>query len=222
MTGTTALKICGITRSEDLRACVDLGVDAIGLNFWPKSKRAVSLEEGKALVASLDRGRTRVVGVFVDESPERIDEIASAVGLDAIQLHGDMQPAAYRGLWFGPERRVESWVKVVRGTPSLERLVEASGDEAWTLLDAAVEGFGGAGRRTDWAWAADAVRRLAPQPVWLAGGVNAGNAAAAIAQVRPFGLDVASGAEISGAPRGEKDHEAIAALVRICHNAVSP
>jgi phosphoribosylanthranilate isomerase len=90
------------------------------------------------------------------------------------------------------------------------------------LLDAWVPGHGGAGQQTDWGWAAQAVVRLRPPPVWLAGGIRPDNAAQALATVAPDGLDVASGAEIAGAPRGEKDPAAIAALVRICNNSRAP
>ena len=91
---------------------------------------------------------------------------------------------------------------------------------AWALLDALVEGYGGEGRRTDWGWAARAVEALAPLPVWLAGGIDPGNAEAALTSVRPAGLDVATGAERPGGARGTKDATRVAHLAAICQNAV--
>ena len=210
------LKICGLTRREDLQACIDAGVDAVGLNFWPGSKRRCTRAQAEAMVEGVDWGSTLRVGVFVEASVARILEVAAALGLDAVQLHGDMDLRSY-----APELRRAGvdWIRVVRGTPPLERLaLDFDAPPRWTILDAMVEGFGGAGAKTDWAWAAQAVKQLAPHPVWLAGGIRADNAAQALREVAPAGLDVASGAEIEGARRGEKSADAIAALRSICNN----
>lgn len=227
----TQLKVCGVTRREDLIACVELGVDAVGLNFWPQSKRALTLEQAKVLVDDVELGDTKLVGVFVEASAAEVGRVAEVLRLHAVQLHGDMEAGGYTRV---AALAGAGWVRVVRGTMPLDELValdagrdddaEGGGSErtappSWTILDAQVEGFGGAGKATDWAWAAQAVHALAPAQVWLAGGLGPDNAAAAIAQVRPFGLDVASGVERAGATHGEKDPEKIAALLRICKNA---
>ena len=203
------LKICGLTRRADLEACIELGVDAVGLNFWPGSKRGLSLPAARELVQGLERGSTHVVGVFVEASPEQVLECVQACELDAVQLHGDQAWDDYALLGV-------PLVRVVRGTPALEELVPGEPAPSWVILDAAVEGFGGQGRRTDWTWAASAVRHLAPLATWLAGGIDPANIAEALSQVRPSGVDVASGAELAGALHGEKDLAKVETLLRAC------
>jgi len=217
-----ALKICGVTRPEDLRACVDLGVDAVGFNLWPGSKRYISLQGAEqlhaAVPAAVSCGLLRV-GVFVDLELPPIIRAVTSLGLDLIQPHGDgpVEPVAEFAGDYGI-----GWIWVIRGTPALASLRVPEPRPAWILLDAAVPGYGGAGRQTDWVWAAEAVEALAPTPVWLAGGVTPANVAAAISEVRPAGIDVASGAEQPGAARGEKQREAIAALIGACRSGAGP
>lgn len=201
------LKVCGITRRADLQVCDALGVDAVGINLWSGSKRGLSVDAAESLLEGTV-GAQRV-GVFVDHTPPEVAAIAKRLHLDAIQPHGELpiEPFAALGL---------PWVWVIRGTPELSSLVVPNPLPAWVLLDAAVPGFGGAGAKTDWPWAAKAVSALAPLPVWLAGGITPGNAADALAQVRPAGLDVASGSEVPGATRGEKDAARVQALLRAC------
>lgn len=198
------LKICGITRRVDLEACDARGVDAVGLNLWSGSKRGLSVDAAATLLNG-SRGGLRV-GVFVEHRPQEILEIATRLSLDAIQPHGPEAPEPFAALGL-------PWIWVIRGTPALSSLRVPTPAPAWILLDAAVPGFGGAGAVTDWAWAALAVQALAPHRVWLAGGITPDNAAEALAQVGPAGLDVASGSEIDAAPRGEKDPGRIARLL---------
>lgn len=205
------LKVCGVTRAEDLAACVELGVDAVGINLWSGSRRGLTLAEAEALVAAVRPPRTlERVGVFVAPSEDEVRRAFAALGLDLVQIVGDGPEVAGFGL---------PYLWVIRGTPDLEALRVPSPAPRRVLLDAAVPGYGGAGHATDWAWARRAVERLAGHEVWLAGGITAANAAAALEQVRPAGLDVASGTELPGARRGEKDRAAIAALVASCRGA---
>ena len=214
----TRLKICGIVRAEDLQACIELGVDAVGINLWAGSRRHVTLARASELLAELGLsagarppGGPRIVGVFVDPDADELARACEMLALDAVQLHGERTIAAYPSV-------TTPWIRVVRGTPARVDLDAVA--PAWTLLDAAVPGFGGAGVQTDWTWATDVVRQLAPHPVWLAGGLGPDNAAAAIDRVAPAGIDVASGAELGGsAPAGWKSRERIAALVSICGRA---
>ncbi|PRP99586.1 phosphoribosylanthranilate isomerase [Enhygromyxa salina] len=213
------LKICGLTRAEDLRACVELGVDAIGLNLWPSSRRYVDPVAAAELLAvsasagEADRPAPARVGVFVNASLADTERAIAALDLDLIQPHGDAPVEPYAEL---AARYEIGWIWVVRGTPALAGLKVPTPAPRWVLLDAAVAGFGGAGQPTDWGWAAEAVAALAPLPVWLAGGITPQNAAQAIAAVRPAGLDVASGAEPPGGVGGHKQRSAIAALVDVC------
>jgi phosphoribosylanthranilate isomerase len=216
---STQLKICGIVRAEDLQACIELGVDAVGINLWAGSRRGVELGHAAAMLADLglDGGARperspRIVGVFVDPDPDALVRACETLVLDAVQLHGERSIAAY-------PRITTPWIRVVRGTPHFE--IGEGVAPAWTLLDAAVPGYGGAGVRADWTWATGVVQRLAPHPVWLAGGLAPDNAAQAIARVAPAGIDVASGAELGGsAPVGWKSRERIAALVSICRTSI--
>lgn len=202
------LKICGVTRPEDVAACVELGVDAIGINLWPGSRRGLGLAEAVALIAGLPAGGPERVGVFVNPTVDEVRRAYEALALDMVQIVSDDPEApalklALPQLW------------VVRGTPA--RIVLPTPTPARVLLDAAVPGYGGAGQTTDWTWARGVTQELAPRvPVWLAGGITPENAGAAIAAVGPAGLDVASGAELAGARRGEKDRGRIAALLAAC------
>lgn len=200
------LKVCGITRRGDLEVCDALGVDAVGINLWSGSKRGLSIDAAASLLEGAPRGALRV-GVSVDHTPSALEAAARRLNLDAIQPHGDADPAPFAASG-------RPWVWVVRGTPSLETLHVPTPAPMWILLDAAVPGYGGAGARTDWDWAARAVVALAPLPVWLAGGITPDNAAQALSHVEPAGLDVASGSEVVGADRGQKDPARIEALLR--------
>ncbi len=205
------IKICGVTEIADLRACIDAGVDAVGINFWRGSKRYVTRDRADDLLrGASDRGDMMIVGVFVDADVGEVARTARSLALDAIQLHGDALVEGYAALGI-------PYVLVLRGTPVLESVRIASAPPMWILLDAFTASYGGAGATTDWSWAHAAVQHFAPLPVWLAGGIHPNNAHEALRQVDPAGLDVASGAEREGASHGEKDASKIATLCAICH-----
>lgn len=204
----TGLKICGVTRPEDLAVCVELGVDAVGINLWSGSRRGLTLAEAKLLVSDAmpASGGPERIGVFVNPGFDEVVRAHAELGLDLVQIIADDPTQQWPEL---PR------LHVIRGTPPQIEL--SSPMPARLLLDAAVAGYGGAGVTTDWKWARAAVQGLSPMlPVWLAGGITPDNAAAAIAAVGPAGLDVASGAELAGARRGEKDRAKIAALLAAC------
>lgn len=194
----TRVKVCGITRLEDALACVEAGVDAVGFNLWPGSKRYLPLEGAAGIAARLPSGLLRV-GVFVRPTPEQVRTAVGALGLGAVQLHGDEDPADYAGVG------AALW-QVLRIESSLPVTVSPHASEL--LLDARVDGFGGSGRRFDWSLARGA-RRFA-RPVWVAGGLSPENVGQVIRQAAPAGVDVASGVE--SAP-GLKDRARIRALV---------
>lgn len=194
------VKICGVTNAADVRAVVESGADAIGFNFWPKSKRWVEPAVAAELAREVPAFVTRV-GVFVDEERGRIEEIAARVGLDVVQLHGAETAAFARGL----SRRVVRGIRA-RSANDLEG-IEAYGASA-VLIDAYVpDAPGGTGLRADWALARAAARRY---PVILAGGLDPSNVAEAVRAVEPYAVDVASGVE--RAP-GVKDPAKIRAFV---------
>ncbi|NNE91649.1 MAG: phosphoribosylanthranilate isomerase [Verrucomicrobiales bacterium] len=201
-------KICGITTAEQAIAIHELGADALGFNFWLKSKRY--LERNAKVDSWLQdlAGKITRIGVFVN--PTR-PEIESAIGegvIDFAQLHGDESPEFFTEL-------ATAGLPVFKatGVKNGEMLDEAA---AWftgaaenaILLDAyAPVEYGGTGETMDWNLGREAVIRWPEQKVILAGGLNPGNIADAIAQVRPFAVDVASGVE-SGTP-GVKDQEKV-------------
>ena len=183
----TRVKVCGLTSVAQAVACVEAGADAIGLNFWPRSARRCE-DTVAAEIAEALEGRARVVGVVVDETADRIEAIR-ALGVRWIQLHGGETPA-----------EVARWLPEAYKAAHLDGgpIPDFPGDEL--LVDARVGDLpGGTGVTCDW----DAAARLAARRrLWLAGGLTADNVAEAIARVRPYGVDVASGVE--RAP-GDKD-----------------
>ncbi len=194
------VKICGVTRVDDALLCVEAGADAIGLNFWPKSKRRCAMDEAARIVSAVGE-RVRVVGVFVDASVEEISLVRQRTGVRWAQLHGDEPPAVLDMLL--PEA-----LKAVRPRESADVRSALAYGGSELLVDAAVAGVpGGSGQRCDWTLAASLARS---RRVWLAGGLRPDDVASAISAVRPFGVDVASGVE--RAP-GVKDAAKVRAFV---------
>lgn len=213
----TRIKICGVTRAEDAEAVAALGVDFLGLNFWPRSKRYVSAAAaGPVAAAARAAGGIAVVGVFVDPSIAELAEIARAVGLDAVQLHGDETPAQVAQARAATGLPV--WKAVpVAGAASIDQL-DRWGQDA-VVLDAPTSERGGAGRVFDWQFAMLARARFPALPQVLAAGLHADNVGALIALAAPWAVDVASGVE--SAP-GLKDRDKLRAFVSAVRQADSP
>ncbi|MDD1020757.1 phosphoribosylanthranilate isomerase [Pseudomonas sp. TNT2022 ID1048] len=195
-------KICGITRIEDALAAVAAGADAIGLVFYAKSPRAVSVQQARAIIAALPPFVT-TVGLFVNASRCELGEILDAVPLDLLQFHGDESAADCEGYHrpYIKALRVKAGDDVAAACLAYPR---ASG----ILLDTYVEGVpGGTGEAFDWS--------LVPlglsKPIILAGGLSAQNVAEAIARVRPYAVDVSGGVEQS---KGIKDPAKIQAFMQ--------
>lgn len=197
----TRVKICGITRAEDAHAVASSGADAIGFVFYAKSPRHVSAEQAARLVAALPPFVT-TVGLFVDADAAFVREVLAAVPLDVLQFHGDETPE-YCAQFGRPYLKA---IRVKAGVDLLQCAARFSAAQA-LLLDAHVEGIpGGTGTAFDWTL----IPRQLPLPVILSGGLDAENVAAAIAQVRPYAVDVSSGVE---AAKGIKDAAKIAAFM---------
>jgi phosphoribosylanthranilate isomerase len=194
----TRIKVCGITRLEDALACIDAGVDALGFNFWPGSKRHVTVARAAEIVRAVPPAVLRV-GVFVQAKPDDVRATVAAVGLGAVQLHGDEEPGEYA------EAGVPLW-QVLRVESRLPEAVSAHAAEV--LLDARAEGFGGSGRSFDWSLARGA--RRYGLPFWLAGGLTPVNVGEAVRRAEPPGVDVASGVE---SRPGMKDPALVRAFV---------
>lgn len=189
---SVSLKICGITREGDARELIALGVEALGVNFWPGSKRYHAPEEAGWLAGYA--GRIARVGVFVNTPAALPLRLYREGLLDLVQLHGDETPedaAAFRDAGVPFIKAVG-----VKSIDGLERAVDYGA--VAMLLDAHAPGvFGGTGRMFDWSVAVDFKSRHPELPIILAGGIVPENAAAAVRTVRPAALDVASGAEYS-------------------------
>jgi len=200
-----SLKICGVTRADDAAKLVGLGVEALGVNFWPNSKRYLDPTEAVWLMALA--GKILRVGVFVNP------DIVAAIGLvrsgliDVIQLHGDETPATAAPI---REAGIPFFKAIgVHGFGDLDQARDFGADAL--LLDAPAPGvYGGTGETFDWSVAAAFIKDHPSLPVILAGGIVPGNAAAALAAVHPTALDVASGSESSP---GIKDFEKVADLL---------
>ncbi len=203
----TKIKICGITTLADATAAFALGADAIGLNFHPGSPRAVGVPDAAAIVRGLDPGRC-VVGVFVDSPRERIATIARSVGLTALQLHGDEDPAACAG--WEPLRVVKALR--VRSDAAALAHEAARYPGAYILVDAPSLRYGGSGTTFDW----DLAAGIARDRLIVAGGLTPDNVVAAIRRLHPAGVDVASG--IEDGP-GRKNHGKLEAFIRAAQGA---
>lgn len=196
----TRVKICGITRPEDLQAAVSAGADAIGLNMYAKSQRHVDLTLAASL-AGMTPPLVSVVGLFVDPDADAVRAACSKVPFDLLQFHGDESNAFCAS--FG--RR---FIKAIRVEPEMDlaSAVARYPDSSGVLLDAWVQdAYGGTGVQLDWS-----VLPALATPIVLAGGLNPGNVGAAIRVTRPWGVDVSTGVEISP---GRKDAGKIEAFI---------
>jgi phosphoribosylanthranilate isomerase len=197
------VKICGITRVPDALAAAEYGASAIGLNFYPRSKRCVTRNAAAEICRALPLGVLRV-GLFVNASADEINDLDADLQFDLIQLHGDETPE-FCAQW---GERVVRAIRLATAA-DLER-VEHYPTVRHIMVDASVKNaYGGTGVTCDWSLAAQAVTRT-EQPVILAGGLTPENVAAAIRRVQPQGVDVAGGVE--SAP-GVKDAQKMQAFI---------
>jgi phosphoribosylanthranilate isomerase len=203
------VKICGITNWTDARRAAEAGADFLGFNFYRRSPRYVRPSTARRIVRRLPRG-IRSVGVFVNESEEKMLRIARAVGLDYLQLHGDESPLAIARL--SPSLPV---IKAVRVPKVFRPAALANFRRASALL---LDGFdrqsrGGTGKTFDWKVARHAAKT---NRIFLAGGLTPENVAAAIRAARPYAVDVCSGVETRP---GKKDDARVKALIRAVRQA---
>ena len=181
------VKVCGLTRRDDVVRAVDLGVDALGFNFVPGSPRRLTAEDAARLADGVPPFVTRV-GVFADTAPDQVAATARAAGLDVAQMHGHESPEACAAIPI-------PWFKALRVDDRFDPREAARYGRPLVLLDADVPGrLGGTGLRFDW----DVARRTAAWArVIVAGGLDAEVVGDAIARARPFAVDVNSGVETS-------------------------
>jgi phosphoribosylanthranilate isomerase len=206
------LKFCGITNARDAEAAVALDAWALGLNFWPGSPRRCEPDVAGQIAAEHKR-RVEIVGVFVDPTLDELARTADSVGLTMLQLHGEEGPS------FCAEASRRTGCPVikaarVRSRAAIQALARFHTD--YHLLDSYTPGLpGGTGATFAWELARSHRGRV---PLILSGGLRPENVSDAIAAVRPFAVDVASGVEL--AP-GQKDHQKLAAFARAVASTVA-
>ncbi|WP_345794720.1 phosphoribosylanthranilate isomerase [Thauera sp. JM12B12] len=196
----TRIKICGLTRPQDVRAAVESGADAIGFVFYPPSPRAVSVDQAAELAALLPPFVSSV-GLFVNAASPEVDAVLARVPLQLLQFHGDESESDCA-------RYGRPWIKAARMRPGVDLLEFATFHPraSGILVDAFVDGYGGGGQTFDWS--------LIPQgfgrPLVLSGGLDADNVTEAVRRIRPWAVDVSSGVESA---KGIKDAAKIAAFI---------
>lgn len=213
----TRIKFCGLTRAADVDAAVAAGADAIGLVFYPGSKREVSLEQAASLRARVPLF-VDVVALTVNAAAEDLERIIAAVCPDVLQFHGEESPedCARYGVPYMRAFRV--------GAPGLETpqaLLESCAAHhaaaAW-LFDSHSAGYGGSGRSFDWSLLSSVARNANARPLVLSGGLHAAKVRQALAEVRPYAVDVSSGVETEPGLKSAEKMQQFAHEVR-CHDA---
>lgn len=186
MDHSTRIKFCGMTNLADALLAVQLGVDAIGFIFYPKSSRAVTMEKAKIIMDALPPFVCSA-GVFVNEKPEKIEQILQYTSLDLLQFHGDETAKEC-------ERYQKPYIKAIQMATgvNLEQIAATHQQARGFLLDTfQTDGYGGSGKCFSWAQ----VPRDFKRPLILAGGLNPDNVAEAILACHPYAVDVVSGIE---------------------------
>jgi len=198
----TRVKICGITRPEDGLKAANFGADAIGLVFYPKSPRAVTIEQAQIIVAALPAFVT-VVALFVDATKDEVMQVLSQVNIDIIQFHGNESVQDC-------EQYRRRYIKAIRMTDEvdLNKIAEQYVGATAILVDSYQKGVpGGTGESFDW----QRIPKELAGNIILAGGLESDNVASAIKTVRPYAVDVSSGVE---SEKGIKDESKIEAFMR--------
>lgn len=202
---STRVKICGLTRPEDIDSAVQSGADALGLVFYEPSPRSVTVEQAVELAKRVP-AFVSVVGLFVNPTQQFVDRVLEQVPLDLLQFHGDEEAGFCAG--FG--RR---WIKAIRVREAGQ--IEAAFDEfrnaSGLLVDAwDPDRYGGTGKSFNW----DLIPDHRPLPIVLAGGLSSDNVSAAVEQVKPWAVDVSGGVEQA---KGIKDIQKISHFIKEVH-----
>jgi phosphoribosylanthranilate isomerase len=207
----TRIKICGLTRSEDVRTAVAAGADALGFVFYPASPRYVSPELAAQLLKELPPFVVSV-GLFVNASKAELQDVLAKAPIQLLQFHGDETPEQCHSLASAVDRPFIRAFRVRADTSAQDLLEYEKTYRAVStlfnglLLDTFVDSFGGSGKVFDWSLIP---KELAPLVV-LSGGLNVQNATDAVRRVRPFAVDISSGVELS---KGIKDMAKVRAFI---------
>lgn len=195
----TKIKLCGLSRPQDIQAANRLKPDFVGFVFAPKSRRYISPQQARALKELLNP-EIQAVGVFVDERAETVAQLLNSGVIDLAQLHGE-EDGAYMGRLRALTSKPLIQAFRVKSEGDIRRAQDSGAD--YILLDS------GAGTGTVFDWE---LLRQARRPYFLAGGLDASNVAAAVAQLKPYGVDVSSGIETDGYKDGDKMAAFVAAV----------
>jgi indole-3-glycerol phosphate synthase/phosphoribosylanthranilate isomerase len=200
------VKICGLSEERHLSVALEAGADLCGLVFYEPSHRYVTPQRARELAqtAGDKRSQVEMVGLFVNKEAEFINDVAEQVGLDVVQLHGNESPEFCQRI-----RRPVIKAVHMRDASDLDRLQDYRAVSWRVLLDTPTAGWGGSGETHDWQLARAAAQT---QRAFLAGGLHPANVAEAIAQVRPWGVDVSSGVESARVKDEGKIRDFIAAV----------
>lgn len=207
----TRIKICGLTRAEDVAAAVSAGADAIGFVFYPKSPRYVTAAAAASLIAAVPPFIS-TVGLFVNATAEEVGAVLEQAPLSLLQFHGDETPQQCAQIAQAAKRPFMRAARIGASTTPADLLKyeqdyrSASPLFTGLLLDTLVEQYGGSGKVFDWSLIPE---ELAPRVV-LSGGLSVQNATGAVERVRPFAVDISSGVEEG---KGIKDARKIAAFI---------
>lgn len=196
------VKVCGITRCEDAKIAVQLGVDAIGFVFWPKSARYINPDLARQIAENIPPFIC-TVGVYVDPDTDWVEETVKVARLNLLQFHGDESPEFCNQF-------SQPYIKAIRVKQDSDLLQYAKryGTAKGLLLDTyTVDMPGGTGHAFDW----NLIPQYLPIPLILSGGLNSSNVAMAIKQIQPWAVDVSSGVEAS---KGIKDEKKIFAFMQ--------
>lgn len=204
---TTRIKLCGMTRLEDVRLAVALDADFIGLVFAKRSRRCVALAQAQTLRAAVT-GNTAAVALLMDNAEDEVVCIAETLKPDYLQFHGSENDAFCAG--FGlPFFKA---IAMGNGDDPLQEIARFPSAYGFVLDGHCVGEAGGSGQRFDW----NRLPAHVSRPILLAGGLRPDNVAEAVAEAHPWGVDVASGIETSA---GIKDAHAMRQFVAAVHAA---
>ncbi|MDO8305319.1 phosphoribosylanthranilate isomerase [Herminiimonas sp.] len=221
MTQRTRIKICGLTRHEDVQAAVAAGADALGFVFYSRSPRYIQPEAAARLMAKIPPF-VSTVGLFVNASVAEVQEVVAQTSISLLQFHGDETPALCAAIASAVNRPYIRAIRVKPDTDPADLLEYESDYRAAStlftglLLDTYVDSYGGSGKVFDWSLIPE---NIAPRVV-LSGGLSAQNATDAVQRVRPYAVDVSSGVEHDKGIKDAAKIRAFIAAVRVADAAL--
>jgi len=211
----TRIKICGLTREQDIEAAVAAGVDAIGFVFYPKSKRCLTPTRAAQLRRTVP-AFVDVVALFVNPDPSEVQAVLDEVEPELLQFHGDESPQDCGRYSHRFLRAFRAGAPGLDTAENLATYCRAFGEAAGWLFDSYSAGYGGSGHGFDYSLLDEVRADPVSRPLILSGGLNGDNVGQAIERVRPWGVDVSSGVELE---QGIESSDRISVFVDAAHAA---